>query len=757
MLIIAFFLICCVSASIDPTYNPFVKSVHLIPANDLPACESRCRADPRCQSFLLQPAPELDSTFHCHLFSSVARNEDRSLIHPRLEANASACFGWEEILPTQPQPLPENASSVEDSILLRGPVTLSSFTTLSFPRLLQAGCSYTLSLFVWITRPPRPLRAGTFQNIFHSRPIHFLNASYRHPSILPSILFNVGRRPDQFFFSVLQDAHEDFLGLWLGQVRYEDWIHLAITIDGDVAKFYVDGKFADYVRFLNEQVSCPALKRMNVHCQQQGRSTQFYSDQSVPENVIIKLGHSRVIARPPALVARFFIAPIVLNDHDIANLAARLKPPSGGAFSLLYDAFREVRAWQWGYLLWDCLHELVTAADFSLLLPTDHSLTVPESVLERVADLAHENDLMIGLTEQFDQQGKEEEFVVPDIGILQPASTSSSKSSTSALLSWAISWLGIRHNTSASHWKGKGEEKVLSGVERRRLAWQHQHQRRGYYHRHPLGRIQGLYRAGRQLLHSPGGFANASAAWQVALLLAEASTDSALHELRLLGDIEDEPWPFPIAPHLLQPILLLLGYHRGYHGHRAILSQQRLSYWTKSFDEAATSSQKQTASTEVTEGSISMEEKQPGEKKLSRDGSVGRVSLDNQKKLNDGRPIWGRPHQKPLSTPFPSSLASEKVSPSEIITDDSEPVSPRFNIQELILELSSESEKETESDCLEAAAYYFPISQYTVSQYSLFHSGTGEVEDVRLESFDGLAISGSGDCLLTCSLEMLLV
>eukprot|EP00981_Chlorochromonas_danica_P003294 scaffold642_cov166-Ochromonas_danica.AAC.11 len=743
MLVIALFLICCVNASVDPTYNPFIKSVHLIPANDLPACESRCRADPLCQSFQLQPASETDSTFHCHLFSSVARNADRSLIRPRLDDNGTACFGWKDTLPTQSQPLPANASSVEESILLRGPAALSSFTTLSFPRLLQAGCAYTLSLFVWIARPPRPLRAGTFQNIFHSRSIHFLNASYRHSSILPSILFNVGRRPDQFFFSVLQDAHDDFLGLWLGQVRYEDWIHLAITIKGDMAKFYIDGKFADYVRFLNEQVSCPALKRMNVHCQQQGQSTQFYSDSFVPENVIIKLGHSRVIARPPALVASLFIAPVALNDHDIADLATRLKPPSESAFSLLYDVFREVRAWQWGYLLWECLHELVTATDFSLLLPTDHSLTVPEEVLERVADLVHEDDLMTGLMEQLDQQGKEEkEYGVPDIGILQPASTSSSKSTTSALLSWAISWFGIRYNASASHLTGEGEEKVLSGVERRRLEWQHQHQRRGYYHRHPLGRIQGLYKAGRQLLHSPGGLTNASAAWQVALLLAEVSTDGALHDLRLLGDIEDESWPFPIAPHLLQPILLLLGYHRGYRGYRAVLSQQRLSHWTKSFDETATSSQKQNASVEVTERSISMEEKQTGEKKLSWDGPMRRVSQKNQKKLDDGRSIWGRPHQRPLSTQFP--LTSEMASPPEVITDDSEPSPPRFNIQDLILELLNESEKETESDCLEAAAYYFPISQYTVSQYSLFHSGTGEVEDVRLESFEGLAISGFG-------------
>ena len=69
-----------------------------------------------------------------------------------------------------------------------------------------------------------------------------------NPALLPAILINAGGKDDQFFFFSSRGNRGDYLGLWAGAVRYHEWIHLAVTLESDVMKVFVNGVYQDYLR-----------------------------------------------------------------------------------------------------------------------------------------------------------------------------------------------------------------------------------------------------------------------------------------------------------------------------------------------------------------------------------------------------------------------------------------------------------------------------------------------------------------------------
>ena len=97
------------------------------------------------------------------------------------------------------------------------------------------GCSYTISLWVWLWEPAVGAKHHHSEiPIISSRPVSSPNhqgAVLGHEeSLSPSIVYNVGNEEQrvQYFFSATRDRHGNIHGFWgVGdgaKVRFNEWV-----------------------------------------------------------------------------------------------------------------------------------------------------------------------------------------------------------------------------------------------------------------------------------------------------------------------------------------------------------------------------------------------------------------------------------------------------------------------------------------------------------------------------------------------------
>ena len=157
------------------------------------------------------------------------------------------------------------------SHLLRGPMVTSADTFLHIPTHFVRGCSYTISMWVWIWEPEVlndheiPLLTSRMLEFSaqssHSQSSQFagkdkvtsetrgtnrpgLGTAEKDEILAPSIVYNVGSETQKrnFFFAASRDLHGNIHGFWgnpFGKeeftVKYNRWTHLAMSIEEDAA------------------------------------------------------------------------------------------------------------------------------------------------------------------------------------------------------------------------------------------------------------------------------------------------------------------------------------------------------------------------------------------------------------------------------------------------------------------------------------------------------------------------------------------
>ena len=87
-------------------------------------------------------------------------------------------------------------SAIHTQSLIDQTIALDSSTLLNFPQHFVTGCSYTLSVWVWIWRPYNG--ESVDKVIFNTKEVH--PKVSEDPPLLPSIVNNIGGNSDQFFF-----------------------------------------------------------------------------------------------------------------------------------------------------------------------------------------------------------------------------------------------------------------------------------------------------------------------------------------------------------------------------------------------------------------------------------------------------------------------------------------------------------------------------------------------------------------------------
>lgn len=212
---------------------------------DEASCISACTEDSQCSRWSFYPASEILPSVGtvgnlCFLESKLAASLERNLPHRH------SSLGTQDKT-TGLKRLSGDRGFVGIQNLLAGPLEFDSTTVLNFPQHFVRGCSYTISVWVWMWRP-RLINSRIGQDrkesiIFSTMDLKPDELSTDDESWLPSIIYNVPSKPGKFFFSANRDDYGDYSGFSPPyDIRYHEWMHVAMTISDDNINSYINGK-----------------------------------------------------------------------------------------------------------------------------------------------------------------------------------------------------------------------------------------------------------------------------------------------------------------------------------------------------------------------------------------------------------------------------------------------------------------------------------------------------------------------------------
>lgn len=211
-------------------------------------CKQQCDDDNDCSKWTFYA----DVESGCYLESELM-SEIKDLFSP------TATFNSEK--PTEKRTNIRNMGSKIDHVsiqhLLSKLITTDSRTTLNFPQHFMKGCSYTISMWVWLWKKQKHEKKGkkvdrAIQNekesiLFSTRQINPETDKYDE-ILLPAIIFDIMKYPGQFFFSAEKDILGDYSGFSPSySIKYHEWTHIAMTITNEHVSAYIDGVFQQQV------------------------------------------------------------------------------------------------------------------------------------------------------------------------------------------------------------------------------------------------------------------------------------------------------------------------------------------------------------------------------------------------------------------------------------------------------------------------------------------------------------------------------
>eukprot|EP01038_Epipyxis_sp_PR26KG_P016909 gene16909-23204_t len=226
--------------------------------------------------------------------------------------------------------------------LVHGPLVTDSTTVLTFQQSFFHGCSYTISVWAWLWKSK--IQSDKVKVIFSSRkaPYSLVDDNYRKSRVLlPTILFNVGKNPNKFFFSIGKDRDDSYSGLWAHgyPIKYHTWIHLTMTINYDKANLYINGQFMDYIRLaesfpsLNDspQSQCTVLTFNITYPHSEKANSSNNAHQGCKpgtrlNNTILQLSGIRNGGSSPGMFYDLMVIKNTALDRDQIKALMKLRP-----------------------------------------------------------------------------------------------------------------------------------------------------------------------------------------------------------------------------------------------------------------------------------------------------------------------------------------------------------------------------------------------------------------------------------------------
>jgi hypothetical protein len=231
--------------------------------------------------------------------------------------------------------LTQDTSFQQVSHLINGPVVTSSSTLLSYQQQFFRGCKYSISLWVWIWKKKKSSPVGQEEIIFSTRESDLRNVDDEHISdeIFPSILFNVGSHPERLFFSISKDKYGGYLGFFPNfNVRFNEWMHLTLTIDDNIMGAYINGKLIEQVLLNHDQSGgrhyCPYYPSspMPLKKPQFNNSFSILNASSINKikyntnNTILQIGSNKGLTTLTGMFQSFF----VVRNSSLSEVAINI-------------------------------------------------------------------------------------------------------------------------------------------------------------------------------------------------------------------------------------------------------------------------------------------------------------------------------------------------------------------------------------------------------------------------------------------------
>ena len=148
--------------------------------------------------------------------------------------------------------------------LLSGPVAFDSTTLLNFPQHFVRGCSYTISLWLWLWKTDAlesRFRHRRESIIFSTNRVDSRSVSTEYEPLFPSIIYNLYSKPGKLFFSSTKDENGDYSGFFPDfDIKYNEWMHITLTATNDDVAAYINGKYMSHTRAVPskmKQQKCP--------------------------------------------------------------------------------------------------------------------------------------------------------------------------------------------------------------------------------------------------------------------------------------------------------------------------------------------------------------------------------------------------------------------------------------------------------------------------------------------------------------------
>ena len=249
--------------------------------------------------------------------------------------------------------------------LVSGPVAFDSTTLLNFPQHFVRGCSYTISLWLWLWK------TDVVENRFKYRRESIIFNTYRVDSgavspeyepLFPAIIYNLRSKPGKFFFSTTKDEKGDYSGFFPDfDIKYNEWMHITLTATNDDVSAYINGKYVSNTRAVPskmKQQSCPYYNFTGGDAsdnilQDQNVSMKVTKDATALNTIFEVIGQRDGPANPGMMQDLTVIRGLALSeDHvnQLMNVRTPVTPPTLKKLLRLHGVYSlegySVRNWE---------------------------------------------------------------------------------------------------------------------------------------------------------------------------------------------------------------------------------------------------------------------------------------------------------------------------------------------------------------------------------------------------------------------------
>ena len=248
--------------------------------------------------------------------------------------------------------------------VVKNPLVCSSDTMMKVPTHFYRGCSYTLSLWVFL------YRQSNFQNervIFSSSILSGTHTGYKDedgipslelpPQMLPSIITGVGStrvEQESFFISIGRDHSGQYHGFWAlsgPKVPYEEWFYVAMDIheDNTVAAFidhepigtvqvdYVTGPEIQYNGGVQQRYLCPYNYAVGTLAPQPHSALSDYANNTALS--VLNQGSTRVTGTSGMVQEFIVLRNKVASPEERRTLASLTRPASSDFLTHLLRSY----------------------------------------------------------------------------------------------------------------------------------------------------------------------------------------------------------------------------------------------------------------------------------------------------------------------------------------------------------------------------------------------------------------------------------